>query len=530
MTRGVHAFTLADLARENARRFPQRVAVVCGQTRLTYPELAESACRTANLFRALGVGEGDRVAYLAQNCHRYLDCLIGCAMLGAQFTPLNWRCSSAEIVHLLGDTRATVVVSQRREIGPVVAAARDAGAGEGATWLWIDGDDADDAFDARRDAFPATDPNVDVDDEACVVRMYTAAFEGRPKAAQLTHRGLIAQNLAQILALQVSADDCYLNTGPLFHIAGTMFLFAHFHAGAKNIMLPRVEGEEVARLIHEERVTSAMILPPSIPEIVAAAKRNGWDLSSLRTPGASGSPELEEWTRMTSRSRGIPSGYGQTEVSGLVTLTMLAPGGLGAHGIASPVAQVRIVGPDGNDVPVGEVGEIAVRGPVVMLGYDGGPPEGTRLPGWRLCNDLGRREADGTITFIGPKTELIKSAAENIYPTEVENCLRAHPKVRDVCVIGVPDPVWGQSVKAVVEPREGDVPTAEELIAFCRERIASYKKPRFVDIVERLPRTPAGFVDREAVKAAHGGGGTVGAGTPSGPSVSDPPSSKPGPG
>jgi long-chain acyl-CoA synthetase len=147
-----------------------------------------------------------------------------------------------------------------------------------------------------------------------------------------------------------------------------------------------------------------------------------------------------------------------------------------------------------------------------MLGYAGEAREGTRLAGWRLCNDLGRREADGTITFIGPKTELIKSAAENIYPTEVENALRAHPKVRDACVIGVADSVWGQSVKAVVEPVEGEQPTAEELIAWCRERIAAYKKPRVVEIVERLPRTAAGAVDRDAVKTAHGGGGTVGAG------------------
>lgn len=511
MSRGVHAFTLGDLARENARRFPRRTAVVCATTRLTYPELADSARRTANLLRHLGVGEGDRVVWLAQNCHRYLECLFGCAMIGAEFTPVNWRCSALEMTTLLQDTHPVVVVTQQREIGETVSAARAAGAVGGATWLSID-DESAEGFDARRDASPADDPDVDVDDEACVVRMYTAAFAGVPQAARLTHRGLISQNLAQLIALQVGPDDCYLNTGPLFHIAGTMFLFAHFHAGAKNVMLPRVEGEEVARLVHQEKVTSAMILPPSIPDVVAAAKRHGYDLSSLRTPPAAGTPELQEWTRMTSRSRGIPAGYGQTEVSGLVTLTMLAPGGQGAHGIASPVAQVRIVDPDGRDVPIGEVGEIAVRGPLVMLGYDGQPPEGSRLAGWRRCNDLGRREADGTITFIGPKTELIKSAAENIYPTEVENALKAHPKVRDVCVIGVPDPTWGQSVKAVVEVQPGENCTAEELVAFCRERIASYKKPRLVDFVPSLPRTPTGAVDREAVKAAHGGGGTVGAG------------------
>jgi long-chain acyl-CoA synthetase len=508
--RGVQAFTFGDLLRENARRFPTRTAVVCGGSRWTFPELRDAAFRFATVLRERGVGEGDRVVWFAQNCHRYLETLFGSAVLGAQFTPLNWRSSPAELQHLLADSAPRVVISQRREIGDVVDRARAAGAGGEATWLVVD-DDGPNGYAAQCDGATSDDPGVDVDDEACVIRMYTAAFAGAPKGALLTHRGLIAQNLAQMIALGVSAEDAYLNTGPLFHIAGTMFLFSHLHAGAKNVMLPRVEGAEVARLIDAERITSAMILPPSIPDIVAAAQQHGYDLSSLRTGETTGTPELVEWSRMTSRGRAIVNGYGQTEACGLVSFTSLRAGGLGAHGRTSPVAQVRVVDPDGQDVAVGETGEIAVRGPLVMLGYAGEAPEGTRLAGWRLCNDLGRREADGTITFIGPKTELIKSAAENIYPTEVENALRAHAKVRDACVIGVADPVWGQSVKAVVEPVEGEQPTAEELIAWCRERIAAYKKPRVVEIVGRLPRTAAGAVDRDAVKTAHGGGGTVGA-------------------
>ena len=509
--RGVQAFSLGDLLCENARRHPQRIAVVCEDARVGFPELRDRAYRAAGMLGSAGVGEGDRVAWFAQNCHRYLEALFGTALLGATFVPLNWRSTGFELTRLLADSDPKVVIDQQREIGEVVAAARADGAAPAATWIGID-DASPQGWDARCAAQGAADPGVDVDDESCAIRMYTAAFEGVPKGAQLTHRAILSQNLAQIIALGLTVDDAYLNTGPLFHIAGTMFLHAHLHIGAKNVMLPRVEGETVARLIAGERITMAMVLPPSIPDVVAAARRLDLDLSSLRTPGASGTPELEDWTRMTSRSRGVPAGYGQTEISGLVTSNLLAPHATGSHGLTSPVAQLRIVGPDGADVPAGEVGEIAVRGPVVQLGYAGGAPEGIALPGWRLCNDLGRREPDGSVTFVGPKTELIKSAAENIYPTEVENTLRSHPGVKDVCVIGVPDPTWGQSVKAVVQPADGEAPSADELIAWCRERIASYKKPRLVDFVEQLPRTGIGFVDREAVKAAHGGGGTVGAG------------------
>ena len=246
--RGVQSFSLGDLLRENARRHPQRIAVVCEEDRISFPELRDRAYRAAALLRSLGVGEGDRVAWFAQNCHRYLEALFGTTLLGATFVPLNWRSTAAELTRLLGDAEPKLVVDQSREIGEVVAAARGGGAAGGATWIGID-DGGATGWDARLGAQAATDPGVDVDDEACAIRMYTAAFEGVPKGAQLTHRGVLSQNLSQIIALGLTAEDVYLNTGPLFHIAGTMFLHAHLHIGAKNVMLPRVEGEMVARLI-----------------------------------------------------------------------------------------------------------------------------------------------------------------------------------------------------------------------------------------------------------------------------------------
>jgi long-chain acyl-CoA synthetase len=185
-----------------------------------------------------------------------------------------------------------------------------------------------------------------------------------------------------------------------------------------------------------------------------------------------------------------------------------------APGRATPFIAIRVVDETGADVPDGDTGEIVVRGPLAMLGYWNDPDETARRQtgGWHHTNDLGRREADGTLTFVGPKTELIKTGVENVYPAEVEGALRQHPAVAEVVVIGVPDPVWDQNVKAVVRLHDGAEASAEDLIAHVKGLLASYKKPKLVDFVSEFPRLQSGWVDREAVKAAHGAGGTPGRG------------------
>jgi long-chain acyl-CoA synthetase len=197
---------------------------------------------------------------------------------------------------------------------------------------------------------------------------------------------------------------------------------------------------------------------------------------------------------------------------GMATFNLLAPDGIGTHGRPSPLVDLRVVDPDDREVARGETGEIVVRGTTVMCGYWNRPEVNARRSrqGWHHTNDLGRYEADGSFTFVGPKARMLKSAAENIYPVEVENCLKTHPAVADCAVIGVPDPRWVQSVKAIVVRRDGgETVTVDELIEHCRSRIASYKKPKSVEFVDALPRK--GFaVDYDALDARFGGGGYPG--------------------
>jgi acyl-CoA synthetase (AMP-forming)/AMP-acid ligase II len=341
--------------------------------------------------------------------------------------------------------------------------------------------------------------------------MYTAAFTGSPNGALLSHRALVTQGSYMALIQGVGADYVYLNCGPLFHVATFMTTLATFLSGGTNVFTPRADAAELCRLIAEEGCTGAFIMGPTMDQIIELNADGRYDLKTLR-----GFPGRRQWTAMitvdTSPWGQKPAGYGQTEVMGMATLNALQPS-VGSSGRPAPFVRMAMLSPEGDELPAGETGEIGVRGPTVMNGYFNRPELNAerQARGWHHTNDLGRIEADGSLTFVGPKGRLIKSAAENIYPAEVEACLRSHPAVADAAVIGVPDATWGQNVTAVVVLAEGATATADDIIGHCRERIASYKKPKAVEFVDVLPRQ--GFaVDYEALDERFGGGGYPGVG------------------
>jgi long-chain acyl-CoA synthetase len=299
----------------------------------------------------------------------------------------------------------------------------------------------------------------------------------------------------------------FLNSGPLFHIGTLRRTLAVAHAGGRNVLVRRVDAEELCRLVDAERCTGAFLQRPTMEQMVAVNVSGRYDLSSLRA--ASGPPGWDEM--ITVAMPPVRSGYGQTELAGVVTFSHRDRPSIG--GQPGPLATVEILEPDGRAVPVGGVGEIAVRGPMVMNGYHRRPEltATRRRGGWHHTHDLGRREADGSISFVGPLQRMIKSAAENIYPVEVETVLRKHPGVEAAAVIGVPDATWGQRVLAVVVAREGVAPTAGEIIEHCRAGLAGYKRPRLVEFTDALP-VKSGGTDYDALDARYGGGGYPGSG------------------
>ncbi|GIH98787.1 AMP-binding protein [Planobispora takensis] len=495
----IHQLTLSDVLAEHARSRPQVTAVVDGELRLTYPELDRRVTRLADALAARGVAAGERVLWLGQNSHAVLELLLASSRLGAIFCPANWRQSADELAFVLEDLAPKAVVWERSETAAPL---------RGEDWITA-GEDYE-AFlaggsDEPRDPGDVADEAAD--DTAPVLALYTAAFDGRPNAALLSSAALVAHSTSLLVVRQMEPGFTFLNNGPLFHVGTMMFCLATFQIGGTNVFTPAFDAEEVCRLIDAEKVTQAFLFGQMIDAVVAANAGGKYDLSSLRFISHS-----EEWDAMTTVDdspwcRSKMGGYGQTEVGGMLTFLGLAPGAAGFAGRPSPLVRVRILAADGTEVPPGEVGEICARGKSLFSGYLNRPElnEAKTRGGWHHTGDLGRREPDGTITFIGPRLRMIKSGNENVYPAEVERALKTHPAVADAAVIGVPDEKWHQAVKAVVVLREGLTASAEEIVEHVRGSLASYKKPRHVDFAESIPKK--GFTpDYDALDAAHGGG------------------------
>lgn len=517
----LHDLTLGDVLAEHRRSRPLKTALVCGDERFSYPDLDERSNRLANALVEAGISTGDIVLWLGQNCHRVIETLVACAKVGAVLCPANWRQSPAEIVTLLEDLRAKVVIWQAAEIGDNVLRARRNWDGD-ATWLLHDASSSQisdlsetvPAGEVTYEAFLASNgpehPNIDVDPSWSLIQLYTGAFGGVPNGAQLSHRAILAQDLVVAMVQRVTEETVYLNSGPMFHMATLMTTFATLRMGGTNVVTRRVDAEELCRIIDAERCNYGFVMGPTATEIMEINKDGLYDLSSFRTFG--GNAEWNKMIQVDDSPWGThPAGYGQTEVTGMLTYNAFGIGSKGTSGRPSPLVQVRIVDPDGNDVDPGETGEIVARGPILTNGYLSRPElnDSKSAAGWWHTGDLGRREDDGSITFVAPLTRIVKSAAENIYPAEVESCLIRHDAVKEAAIIGIPDKVWTQKVMAVVVLNDGESVSPAELIEHCKAHIASYKKPSLVEFVDELPKD-GWAVDYDELDRRFGGGGYPG--------------------
>ena len=498
---GLRDLSLTHLVTHHARLAAGEPALILGQEALTFAQLAERSACLAQGLREKGVQKGDRICLLSLNHPAFLELLFASADVGAILVPFNWRLKPEEVALITERVEPKLFVVAGELEGLVSQVDRQtvsiwASMGKGSF-------EALDTFYAPQGELRGEGAG----DDPCLI-LLTAAVEGVPRGALLSHHNLLVAANQLWIALGLGPWDRHLSALPLFHITGLGLSLAVMQAGGVNVLLERFDAQAGDRLMDEQGITLLADFPPVLATLLEARAGSGAEWKSLRYVLGLDSPEVIGRLLKETRAQ-FWTGYGQSETSGVVTLGSVneRPG---AAGRPLPAAWVRCV--DENDQPVGidQPGEIVVRGPLVFQGYwrDPAATEFAFRNGWHHTGDLGKFDAQGYLYYLGrkPEKELIKSGGENVYPAEVENALRSLPQVREACVIGVPDARWGEAVKAVVELEPGAEITAQELIAAVAERIASYKKPRHVAFVERLPRTKDGQVDREAVKAEHGGG------------------------
>jgi long-chain acyl-CoA synthetase len=473
-----------------------RPAVTCGGVSLTYAETRERCRRLVGALHGIGVEEGNRVAVVGPNCHRYLELYQAVPGAGMVVVPLNQRHSDAELRYALEDSGAKVLFAGRpvADLPDCVSTVVDMGEG----------------YEALLAGAPPADFPDAVGEEDLAGLFYTGGTTGAAKGVMLTHRNLVANATHLQMTWPFTAETCWLVVAPLFHAAGSIAVLSTVWNAGRHVLVPAFNPGTVLDLVERERVTATLVVPSMLAAINEEQLARPRDVSSLRLVSFGGAPSATETLRRAHEA--FPAAtllhlYGATETAPIATALLGVEDVLDtprARSCGQPAVgvDVDIQTPDGSPAGAGEVGEVAVRGPNVMGAYWNKPDQTAAVlrDGWYLTGDLGYMDDQAFVYLVDRARDMIVTGGENVYSTEVEDVLYRHPAVLEAAVFGVPDAKWGEAVHAVVVPRAPV--TAGELIAHCRAAIAGYKVPKGVDLrAEPLPKSGAGKVLKRELRA-----------------------------
>jgi len=519
--------TPVRLKRHAAQVFGSKEGVVCDRQRFTYRQFNERSDRLSNALQKLGIQKGDRLAYLSFNCHRLLEAYFGVPQLGAILLPLNIRLSPEEIAYILNDAEPRVLFFDPEFI-PLLEALRPQ---VKAVEHYIPLRDAKPAWaypsfydELLAEAEPAEMDFRDLDENSVAELFYTSGTTAHPKGVMLTHRNLYLHAFYTAVALRGDDRDVHLYTVPLFHVNSWGAPHIITLLGARHVMLKRFDPVTVMELIQRERVTRLQVVATMIIAVLNHPDFSKYDLSSVKEVMMGGAPTSTALVREIERK--MPGcrafgGYGLTETSPVITLAHRK-----AHRAGDPEewhlrrqatagyplagSEIRVVSPEGREVkPDGlEVGEVVVRGDVVMQGYWRQPEATANVlhDGWFHTGDLATIDEEGYILIVDRGKDMILSGGENIASAEIERVIYGHPAVMECAVIAVPDDTWGEVPKAIVTLKPGQQASETEIMALCRQHLAGFKAPKSVEFVESLPKGGTGKILKRVLREIYWAG------------------------
>ena len=474
-----------------------------GGPRLTYAELAGRSSRVGRALESLGVSSGDRVVLLCRNRVEFVESYFAAARIGAIVVPVNWRLAPAEVGFIVEDSGAEAVLFDAEFAGVArELVERFSGKARPRHWIAVGGNEGLPAetvgYEELCSSAGTGEPTVGAWGDAPLYIMYTSGTTGRPKGAVHTHESALWACITIEQTVDLRHGDRYLIGTPLFHVAALTPLTTNVHRGATNIGMAAFDPVLSWQAIERERVTAMLAVPAMLAAMLPLARQDPVDHSALRwimTGAAPVPPKLVE--AYGAIGIAVTQVYGLSETCG--PACVVGPDDIGRNPASTgrPFfhTSVRVVRDDGTDADTGESGEIWVAGRHLMKEYWNRPEETREVlaDGWLRTGDIGFVDADGMVTICDRKKDMIISGGENVYPAEIESALLEHPAVADAAVIGVADERWGERPLAFVV-RRGDQATAEELIEWCRSRLAAFKVPRTIEFIDAIPRNPSGKI------------------------------------
>ena len=501
---------------------PDREAIIFEGNRWSFSDLADRSNRLANALAGMGVGQGDKVGMLQVNCNECIEVYFATAKLGATYVPFNFRARAEELEFMINFSESSALFLGQRYV-KMINSMREQIPGM-KNFVSVEGP-AEGMLDYES-VIAEADPEevfTDIDDNDTSILMFTAGTTGQPKGVMLTHDNLATYVLNNVSPADPDIEEKNILTVPLYHIAGMQAVLAAVYGGRTLVVQRQFDPSDWMTLVETESVTRAMMVPTMLKQLMEHEEFPKRNLSSLQviTYGAAPMP-VEVITKAIEVFPGTRfiNAFGQTESAS--TITMLTPEDhviegtpgeraiklkrLGSIGRALGDTEVKIFDEDGSEQPVDEAGEIVARGPRVMKGYWKAEEatNSTIRNGWLYTGDIGYMDEAGYIFLSGRAKDIIIRAGENISPEQVEATLHSHPAIDEAAVIGVPDPQWGEKVRAIVALKAGAQATEADIIEHCRGQLASFKKPESVIFVDSLPRNPLGKVLKRVLREEYG--------------------------
>lgn len=489
--------TLLSAFEKSAPQAGGRTALLFGERKISYQRLLQSSQAMGTALAELGVLPGDRVVVILPNAPEYVALNLAAWYQGASLVPLNPLLRPGEIEQILSDARPRVIfgpahLSKRLKTGGAKYVPSDGKSGFSLSTLA--------ATRPKRSLLHHPKPS------QCAALLYTSGTTGKPKGAMLSHANLYKNVQACTRAMKVTTQDVSVCALPLFHSFGfTCCLHVALYNTAKLVLVERFIPQMIIDVIERQRVTLFCGVPTMFAYLLNQPGVRPKSLKSLRMCFSGGAPLAPEVIKAFEARFGteLREGYGLTETSPVVTCTPLSrKRKLESVGLPISGVQIKIVSDDGKDLPPGEVGEIAIKGHNVMMGYFNKEEETAEVlrDGWFYTGDLGKLDEEGYLYIVGRKKDLVIVGGFNVYPREIIEVLLTHPKIADAHVFGVEDQAKGEAVKALIVPQPRTKLAFEEVLDFCRENLAPYKVPRFIEFVKELPKTATGKVIRDRVK------------------------------